>query len=448
MTLFGLKTSTDVSERSPLTRLNMAEFFLLCLMFLFFTTSCGDLLYAFIYIFKPKIGHLVAVFLLGWFLFLYARLQIPKLIGLSFLALLASLGISAVLSVYPGRCLGYVVIYCFNFLVYFLLPFNLVQRLQTSTVLRCYFLSFLVLGFYAVLQVFLSYFYIFEPFVTQTVGRIARGQAWTYEPSFYALYITPFVMYKNAMAIFRPEEKLSRREKIKLLGLNGLLLVSTSTGIVFSYPMFALICSGLSFLYYVRPYVEKTKRRLVRLLIAFFGSIGVLSLFLGEIIINSFYKFFYAGFTHHSFLDRLQGLIRTVGVFLEHPFFGVGIGGIGPYIFKKTWPFDAAPTTLKEFEGYDPTNNFTEILASIGIVGLMGILFLSWVFYRLFRSVFKDPLIDPEDKRMVLALFASLLIQIFVLQYNQGLFRPYIWIHAAIVYGVMYKMKRTTSFSS
>jgi hypothetical protein len=429
-------------NENVVVRVNHAQAILFVLMFLFFALSSADLLHIVVYIFKPKIGHLVAVVLMGWFVFLYRYLRIPKEIGFVFLGLLASFCLSALCGAAPVRSFGYLLVYLFNFCFYFLLPFNLLQQLPTASIMRCYFHSFVAVGLYSVFQIVLSLFNIVEPFALQVVDNIVRGQAWTYEPSYYALYMTSFVMLKNGLAIFGVDRARSWNGKKQLLGINGFLFASTSTGVVLTYPVAALIYGWISFFSFVRPFAVQVHRRLVYLLIAFFSSLGVLGLIFQDIVARSFYKFFLDGFLHFSIQARWAGIVNCWNVFLENPLLGVGLGGVGPYIYKSRSFYDAIPSTLQEFEAFDPTNCFMEVLASLGIVGFIGFVFLGWAFYRLFKSVMLDRGINSVDKKWAMALIASLLIQVFVLQYNQGLFRPYIWIHAAVVYGMLYRMKK------
>ena len=156
--------------------------------------------------------------------------------------------------------------------------------------------------------------------------------------------------------------------------------------------------------------------------------------------------FYFGLLTHGSFGARWQGILISIQTFLNHPILGVGLGGVGPQRFHDLSTYDNKIETLQEFEAFDPTNCFTEVLASLGLVGLIAFVYLGVVFYRAFQDVIKDPTIDVGAKKMATALFLSLVVMIVALQMNQGLFRPYVWIHAAVVYGYYQRIKRV-SFS-
>ena len=408
--------------------------------FLYFFLSSGELLHIQISIFKPKITHVIAVLLFGYFWVIRRKIILPRPLFYPFLWILLSLICSSLFSAHPVRTQGYIAVYIFNFIFYFLLPLNLFQYFQPSKLLKIYMVSFLCLGLYAVFQIFLSLFGIYDPLATQRVGSVARGQAWTYEPSFYALYITSYVMFKNAWAIFKPRTSFSMKETLKLLGINCLLLASTSTGLVFSYPAFCAVSLWMAFLRPVRGLASYAKRRIFNF-IAFCGAFtAVLACLFWELFVESFFKFFYYGFmTHFSFYARWQGLVSSFNVFLQNPFFGVGVGGVGPYIYKNTSFYDINPEMLAELESCDPTTIFTEVLASLGIVGCLGFIFLAFIFYRAFKTVIVNSQISEQDKLVSIALFISLIVLLIVLQFNQGLFRPCIWIHAGVVYGYLHR---------
>jgi O-antigen ligase len=411
-------------------------------LFFYFLFSSGELLHIVLFIFKPKIGNLVAVAFFGYFFLLCKKMVIPRPIFYAFLWLLLSQVISAFFSIHMQRSCGYIAIYVFNFIFYFLVPVNLFQVFDSGKVLKTYSMAFYCVGFYAISQVVLSLFGIYDPFAVQTVGLWARrGQAWAYEPSFYALYITAFVMFKNGIAILKVKEKFSWKDTAKLFGINFMLIASTSTGLILSYPVFCAVAFGVSLLKPLRASAAFLKGRIVKFLTVCCVVTGVLSLLFWDIIKWSLFKFFFTGLENHvSITIRWSGIVACWKLFLENPFFGIGVGGVGPYYFIKSSYYDVAVDTLEEMEPYDPTNVFTEMLASLGLVGLIGFVMLSWAFYKTFRKVIISPFISTDEKNTSVALFISLVVVVIVLQMNQGLFRPYIWIHAGTVYGYLHRL--------
>ena len=219
----------------------IGRIFPLFLVFLYFLFSSGELLHVVVSIYKPKVSQLIGAVLLGYLCLAFRRMSLPRSILYPSLWLLLSMSISALLSAHPLRSYIYVGGYVFNFIFYFLTPVNLFQFFDAKAILKVYSLAFSCLGLYAVSQLVLSWFGIYDPLATQRVGTIARGQGWTYEPSYYALYITAYVMYRNALAMFEKNANFSFKKIFQLLGVNGFLLASTSTGVIFSYPAFFLV---------------------------------------------------------------------------------------------------------------------------------------------------------------------------------------------------------------
>jgi len=411
-------------------------------VFLYFLTLSGEMLNIHFGLFKPRANHIFAFLLLVCFLKTKRKILFDKDILLIGGAFFSSSLASAILGEVPLRSFGYLGVFGFSFICYFLLPYNLFLLWEKERILKIYWASFVTIGIYAVLQVVFSMQGIILPFVTQYAKILARGQGWNYEPSYYALYMTSFVMFYNAKVLFNLNRKINWAA---FIFVNGLLIFSTSTGIVFSYPIFALLFCVAGYLALTRDFVEKVRTRALQMLgffLAFMTAIWVL--FPQEFIIT-FYKFFHLGITKHwSVVDRWKGVMNAFRIFLKNPFFGVGIGGVGPYLYREL-ENETVATTLSEMEKYDPTNVFSEILASLGLVGLMAFGFLFYKYWKVFKVVMQKSLsLTIEERRTAIALMLSLICTIIVLQFNQGLFRSYIWVHAAITLSYMHSLKRGT----
>jgi hypothetical protein len=426
----------------------LGKIFPFLLIFLYFLFSSGELLHIVIYIFKPKISQLLGVLLLGYLCFAFRRINLPRSILYPSLWILLSMFISALFSAHPFRSSVYIGGYIFNFIFYFLVPINFFQYFDSKTILKIYSLAFSCLGLYAVSQLVLSWFGIYDPLATQRIGTIVRGQGWTYEPSYYALYITAYVMFRNAQTIFEPKSDFSFKRTLKLLRINCFLLASTSTGVIFSYPAFFLVSLWICSLQSVHGLASYARQRILKFSAICCALGGILSWLFWKHFVLSFFKFFYFGFmAHGSFVARWEGIVSCFKLFVEYPVLGVGVGGVGPHLFVKNSFYDTNPVTLQEVESFDPTNVFTEILASLGIVGLVGFIALFFAFYRSFKKMVVNSHISQQEKMVAIALFISLIVMLFVLQFNQGLFRPYIWIHAGIIYGYLKRLNSSIHLS-
>lgn len=95
------------------------------------------------------------------------------------------------------------------------------------------------------------------------------------------------------------------------------------------------------------------------------------------------------------------------------------------------------------FEPYDPTNVFLEILSSLGCVGLIAFICFFYFYYRYIFEIAKQNQIPVEEKSKIYGLLVSIGVMLIVLQFNQNLFRSYVWVHLAICLGYMFCLKAT-----
>lgn len=405
------------------------------LLFLYFFTLSAELLHIEIFVFKPRINHLLCVLLLSVSLFFKGFIRFDKKLITGFFLILFSMIFSGICGFEPKRSLGYVLVFIFTFWGYFYLPAIVGERLGYKKVLKIYFGSFIIMGIYSLLQVVFSKAGVILPFVTQYAISIARGQGMCYEPSYYALYMTGFVMLYNAQKLYDVDKPI---RWLSFLGVNLLLICSTSTGIIFSYPLFIFLYFLTGVLTLTSPHVQKVIKR-TGIMFLFFAllMISLFVLFPADFLIT-FYKFFDLGFTKHwSITARFEGIVNAISVFIEHTLFGVGIGGVGPYLFDM-FEHGAVAEGLLEVERYDPTNAATELLASLGLVGLLGYGVLIWRFWQVFKMTMHKSLhITVEERRLAIAFMLSVVCSLCVLQFNQGLFRSYIWLHAGLCFGYL-----------
>ncbi|MCB1180755.1 MAG: O-antigen ligase family protein [Chlamydiia bacterium] len=418
------------------------------LFFLYCVTLHADQLGFSLLNFKIRLNNLVALLLLVYLLsryrnkFIFVDRSLICSVGLLF----ASMFFSFLLSPYKTRCFFFFGLFGLTTLCYVFLPYWLVLRFDADKLMKMYLASFLIVGSYALCQLLLCLVGIHDPFVQQWIsGTLYRPNAFAYEPSFYALYFTPLVVIVNLHYVLNNKNfpwmafPLKRRH---VLFVNALFLVSTSTSCYFAYATFALILGILSLI----PSIRRSFPTLVKGGTKFVGGIFLFSLFLSvvfrKVMSLFFLKFFFAGFSHHSVVERWSGIINGINLFLTHPFFGIGMGGYPSfmmnaylnertdYIFiyqEKLLPFAANPIKL-----FEPSNIFTEVLASLGVFGLIA---LTGFIVSLVSKGIKAIKQNHTQKETLFVLLVSVLVLAIVLQINQGLFRTYVWAHYAFVYG-------------
>lgn len=442
-TLFRLGTRKD------------RDIFDLLLFFFFFTLHADKLNLAFGG-FSLRLNNFVTFALVVG---LFVRFQIRSftfnkhlLIGL--LAVGGSLCLSLLVSPYPKRCLFFFCWYGFTILCYVVLPYLLVSLFGEKKVLKAYIISFLAVGSYAILQLVLSVAKIQDPFCGQFIkdGWIVRPNGCAYEPSYYALYMTPFVMLVNFHYLANrtaPFFSFPPLQLKHLLFVNFIYVVSTSTSTLFAY----LVFFGVVFILSFTSRFHFLKRAITRFFFGFLGILLACVVCLPFLMKRYFLKFFTKGFASHgSFLERWAMIQNAWDLFLEHPLLGIGLGGIPSYFYDAwiegtqkylfVWQgifLSGGEASMKHFE---PTNVITEILASLGIVGLLTFAFLiGTLFYYVRKNLNRAPI-------TIINLAISVIVMLVVLQFNQSVFRTYIWTHFALCFALIERIGFQTNSQS
>ncbi len=433
-------------------RIDVKSNLVLLLCFFYFLTSSADQLYIEISLFHLKVNHILALMLLAWMILSRPSWSFDRKLFMLFSTTVVSMAISTCFSPYISRSLGYLFVYLFTFSVYFILPYNLVLFYGREKLFTVYKAAFITTGVIALLQVVLSLFGIIAPFVGQFIGnKIARGQALTYEPSYFALYMIAFVMYCNAIYLFSMKKLFHWKAMLKLLGLNLLLLISTSTGAFFAYGVFFAVCLGMQCFAWVRACNRQIMKKLLWLVSLFSLVFLGIALAAKDLFLQSFWKLCKVGFmAHHSFFERWQGILNAWNIFLEHPWFGVGVGGPGPLFYLQFYSrgdsTEFQNPSVESFKIFDPTNVGTELLASMGILGVITFGCFFRRYFRSFHYVAKRSALPIKEKGVIYALLVSLIVMLIVLQFNQNLFRSYVWIHLAFSLGYVNSLENEKEY--
>lgn len=419
---------------------------LIGLIFLYFLTLSGDLLEFTVCSVGIKVSRCLGSLLLC-FLLLFNRFRIlERKLFFCFLGVLSSFILSAFFSPNFSRSIGSAGAGLFTYVCFFLVPLNLICFFDRNKILRLYFLSFACVGVHALLQFLLSFVGVTEFFVTQRAGisSIARGQSWSYEPSYYALFATPFVAFLNARYL------LSKKglSLWKVFLSNVLLLISTSTGGFFSYFVFFAACLFLSLWTFVKSSFPMLRVKAGKFFIGFillFCSAGFLVI---EIFLHTFYKFFYIGFlAHGSFMERWDKIVDGWKLFCTSPLFGVGLRGFEEYGFRQAHfghadaPIYGAVNAREMFFAYTPSNVLMEMLTSLGFYGLCAFVLLGCVVWQMFHAAIQDRRLGIHERGKLLSFLISIIVMLVCLQFNQELFRNYIWAHMGISIGYLISVR-------
>ncbi len=432
---------TILANSHPTSRLHW-NFFLVC-AFIYFLTLSMDLISIDIGFFKLKLSHVIASIMFLILVCCKRAMLMQNIAFTSFVLILSSIVIASFFSPIFTRSFGYSLIYIFTFCVYFVVPFSLMYYFDEEKILNLYLISFFCIGSYAFLQFFCSLFGFVLPFSVHKIVFV-RGSAFAHEPSFYALYAIPIVFFINAKHLF-----VSRKKTGAVLVANLFLLVSTATTAFFSYLVFFLVLMFFRRHSSIKVYFQGLRKKLLKISIGFVLAFSFVGIWMAELFKKTFLKFIFFGFAHESFKDRFMGIVNTFKVFLEHPLFGVGLGGVGPLRYRQE------VQQLSELDRYEydlqilePTNVLTEVLGCLGLFGCIGFVLLLFLLRNQFRAAFTNPNLTNEHKVNALAFLISIIVMLICLQVNQGLFRSYIWVHIGLAMGYILKIQQNGRISA
>ena len=405
-----------------------------------------ELIHIDIGVLKLKLSHVVGLLTFVFITVAHRGIHIEKRFFLCFVGIFISILISSLCSPWVVRGCAYSVIWVFTFFSFFVIPFNMMQFFDENKLIQIYIATFLIIGSYAALQFFSSFAGIVLPFSVQKVIFV-RGSGMALEPSFYALYAIPFVTFLNSRWLLSRAyiDRTPRTSFKSVFFANLFLLVSTATSAFISYFVFLFVAFCLRMNPRNQKHFSGIRKKILKATMGFFGFFALMSCLFFELFKRTFLKFFYYGLNHESFIDRFKGITGSFNLFLEHPFFGVGLGGVGPSLFQERFfpGYDGQITELDRvmLENFEPTNVVTEILGSLGILGFAAFSLLIFLILRSFRKLLDDQRLLPAERINVMSFLISIIVTLICLQINQGLFRGYVWVHLGVGAGYVMKIQ-------
>lgn len=252
---------------------------------------------------------------------------------------------------------------------------------------------------------------------TKDVLGFPRIQSTAYEPLYFANYL--LIPLSLAFALF-----LSRQGKIKWSWLLVLLLVGAVSFVLTvargGYLALAVVILIISLVYFRKVFTLRNIIILAAVLVlvwqvvvralGFGGDIFNLDIFQGHVL-NVFYG--------ASYQERVNTFESAVTAWREHPFFGVGVGGFGPYVAPHP---DYMPK-----DGWKIVNNeFIEILAENGLLGLLAFLIIILVLVaRSIKAIIKAQ--DKYLKAIMIALLAAFIGVLVQYQTFSTLYIMHVW---------------------
>jgi O-antigen ligase len=130
----------------------------------------------------------------------------------------------------------------------------------------------------------------------------------------------------------------------------------------------------------------------------------------------------------HSVVERASALEDTWKVFTQHPFIGRSLGGVSFGIGEL---YGVQIRSFQDSKPYEGMATFAEVLAASGVFGVIPfVVFLIAIIKKPLEAARRS---SPEYTILLRALTRSLIFELSILQFNQNILRPYLWVHLAIL---------------
>jgi hypothetical protein len=292
----------------------------------------------------------------------------------------------------------------------------------------------------------------FDFFVEQWwIGsRVPRVNAFCYEPSYLATYLTigwSFLFYlKVNKSHFLNKSFLNLS---LILVLSCFILSSSRMGI-----MLVIIQVGLWFCGKIRKIIQERKIKRDELSLVYWGIGIMLSIPILFLIILFKFSFLFSGTgiggePSHSADTRSREFKETLEVFLKSPIVGYSIGGIPSAIAENRGQIVQSQEDCKQNEGM---NIFVETLAASGVLGYIPfVLFLLSLILLPIKLSNQLVALNSESSREYVVLIRSMVyafvFECLILMMNQNILRAYFWLHICVINIVYYSIKQRFALS-
>ena len=344
---------------------------------------------------------------------------------------------------FPERSLGYFAWLLISVLTIFVCVHLFSNSSAILVLARWYVYSFVFVAIFGLLQFVSPIIGFGDLLLIQQwwiPGILPRINGFSYEPSFFATYlIMGWVVCAHLV-----EAKSS-------------LFVDTHLKIYFLLITLSLILSSsrMGLLMMMLWYVQYPFRFVVRLIGGHFNmrfaKITLISFAVVLLLVATMLYFF--GFSELVFLFEGLGIFGGVAhsvdtrnnstrdtflIFMNSPIIGYSLGGVAPAIANLHGVTNLNFETIKEFEG---NSVFVEVLAASGLFGFIP--FAMFIFYMVRKPLHLARKVSSEQSSILVALTLALIFELMILQFNQNILRPYLWMHIAILAACYSAYKRS-----
>lgn len=304
---------------------------------------------------------------------------------------------------------------------------------KINDLIKWYIYSFFFVAIFGLVQFFMPILHLGAPLVQQwwIPGVLPRISGFSYESSFFATYM--LLGWVLSAYLLNSGSMLVNQSHLKIIFMTISLVMILSSSRIGWLMMLAWFAQ-----YPIRLFFNLAKGRVSKKLFVYSGRVILLLLFLifggGWIIGMDNIPTLFAGLGlfeeagSWSADTRLNDMYDTFQVFLDSPIIGHSLGGVSSAIGAMHGVYVDNVDLGKEYEG---NSIFVEVLAASGLIGVIP--FAHYIYSILIKPLKLAKNLAGSEKKILIGMVLALLFEFIILQFNQIILRPYLWLHIAIL---------------
>lgn len=295
----------------------------------------------------------------------------------------------------------------YNYIFVFCLFYSWGLYTKWQKIYKMWRTTILIQGALVIVQ-FLGGFLGIKILNSQVYFGITRPAIWFYEPSYLATYLSVFFTISLYMYLSTHEKKYKKDFIITTIFI---FLTTSSTGYI------AIVVGIIMSILFLETQVIRKLYDLFRVIVATVVLAIPIYIIYPQIFTIFIGRLFTTDLSGSSG-ERMTGWAIAQKVFEEHKIFGIGANAFESF------------TGL----GTPPTNITLELLATLGLVGL--VTFSIFIFSLIFKGFINAKYFDDEKRIFIKAVIVAFIVFLIALQANQNYLRLYMWMHMGILAGI------------
>jgi len=334
---------------------------------------------------------------------------------------------------YPIRNIGYGLWLFFNILLIITTVTLFDNFDKIKSLMRIYLYSFLFISILGLLQFMTPLHGIGAAYVSQwwIEGVLPRINVFSYEPSYFASYmIAGWVM--SGYMINNRVQFIGRGILYLIFLLTTIVLILSSSRMGWLMMILWLMQYPIMFVIrFSQGYINLRHLKYMVFIIIILVPISYLaSQLIGiEDMIFLLQGTGIAETPDHSVRARMDTFLDVWDIFSASPIIGYSLGGI-PSAISNLYMDEVR--SMQDAKMYEGMNIFAEVLAASGLFGFIAFLcYISKMILEPFRL--SGNLTNPEMRCILRALTWALIAELAILQFNQNILRPYLWLNIAVL---------------